>query len=114
MHAYRYHQHPLVAGVCTPVFDKVRVPQVSLAWTVVGAARNVKFVAVGVTEKSMLYLTAVPVAPAGCTADVGAAAVVHVAFVAYVPQVVKRRSINCAVSAKIAWASVRFARRTYC
>lgn len=59
------HQHPAVAGVCTPVFDKVKVPQVSLAWAVVGAARNVKAVAEGPAEKSMLYLMAVPVAPTG-------------------------------------------------
>jgi hypothetical protein len=62
----------------------------------------------------MVYRRAPKVDPMGETADVGAAAVAHVVFVPYVPQVVKRRSMNCAVSIMIDWASARFARSTYC
>ncbi len=68
------HQHPATAtpplvAVCTPVFVSLSVPQESLPWLFTGAACKVYSEAVGVTEKVMLYLMSVPLAPLGDTPD---------------------------------------------
>lgn len=69
----RNHQHPAVDGVCAPVLDKVSVPHVvSAVWLFAGVAVSVKVVAVVTVAGVMLYLTAVPVAPLGDTADTDA------------------------------------------